>query len=138
MNSLLRISLSVIVSGSLLMAQAPKPAPVPAKPAAAKPVAARPAALVASALDKILKMVTLKLPDASVVSSINAAGKSLKVSTDDLIRFKEAGASDNVIMALSNSMNGTPAAAPTGTSVASVAGVPSNGSRCLSQSQGRC
>ncbi len=111
MNSLLRISLSVIVSGSLLVAQAPKPAPAPAKPAAAKPVATKPAAPVASALDKIFKMVTLKLPDASVVSSINAAGKSLKVSTDDLIRFKEAGASDNVIMALSNSMSGTPTAA---------------------------
>ena len=107
MDSLLRISLSVIVSGTLLVAQAPKPAPAPARPAAAKPVAP-----VASALDKILKMVTLKLPDASVVSSINAAGKSLKVSTDDLIRFKEAGASDNVIVALSNSMNGTPAVEP--------------------------
>ena len=112
MDSLLRISLSVIVSGTLLVAQAPKPAPAPAKPAAAKPAAAKPAAPVASALDKILKMVTLKLPDASVVSSINAAGKSLKVSTDDLIRFKEAGASDNVIVALSNSMNGTPAVEP--------------------------
>ena len=112
MDSLLRISLSVIVSGTLLVAQAPKPAPAPAKPAAAKPAAAKPAAPVASALDKILKMVTLKLPDASVVSSINAAGKSLQVSTDDLIRFKEAGASDNVIVALSNSMNGTPAVEP--------------------------
>lgn len=116
MNPTFRISLAVIVSGSLLLGQAPKPAPAPAKPAAAKP-----AAPVVSALDKILKMVTLKLPDASVVSSINAAGKSLKVSTDDLIRFKEAGASDNVIVALSNSMNGTPAAAPAGTPVAPVA-----------------
>ena len=116
MNSLLRISLSVIVSGTLLVAQAPKPAP-------AKPVAAKPAAPVASALNKILKMVTLKLPDASVVSSINAAGKSLKVSTDDLIQFKEAGASDNVIVALSNSMNGTSVAAATGNSVAPAAPV---------------
>ncbi len=107
MNPTFRISLAVIVSGSLLLGQAPKPAPAPAKPAAAKP-----AAPVVSAVDKILKLVTMKLPDASVVSSINAAGKSLKVSTDDLIRFKEAGASDNVIIALSNSMNGTPAAIP--------------------------
>jgi len=111
MNSFFRLPLAVIVSGSLLVGQAPKPAPAPAKPATAKPAAAKPAAPVVSALDKILKMVTLKLPDASVVSSINAAGKSLKVSTDDLIRFKEAGASDNVIVALSNAMNGAPAAA---------------------------
>ena len=79
MNPTFRISLAVIVSGSLLLGQAPKPAPAPAKPAAAKP-----AAPVVSALDKILKMVTLKLPDASVVSSINAAGKSL---TDLPARF---------------------------------------------------
>ncbi len=111
MNPFFRFPLSVIVSGSLLVGQAPKPSPAPAKPAAAKPAAAKPAAPAVSALDKIFKMVALKLPDASVVSSINAAGKSLKVSTDDLIRFKEAGASDNVIVALSNSMNGTPAAA---------------------------
>ena len=123
MNSLLRISLSVIVSGTLLVAQAPKPATAPAKPAAAKPAAAKPLAPVASALDKILKMVTLKLPDASVVSSINAAGKSLKVSTDDLIRFKEAGASDNVIVALSNSMNGTSAAPATSTPAGPAASV---------------
>lgn len=105
MYPFLRTTVAITLSGALLFAQAPKPAP--AKPAAAKPAAA-PAA---SALDKILKMVTLKLPDASVVSSINAAGKSLKVTPDDLIRFKEAGASDNVIVALSNAMTGTPAPA---------------------------
>lgn len=116
MNPTFRISLAVIVSGSLLLGQAPKPAPAPAKPAAAKP-----AAPVVSAVDKILKLVTMKLPDASVVSSINAAGKSLKVSTDDLIRFKEAGASDNVIIALSNAMNGTPAAVPAAVPVAPAA-----------------
>ena len=121
MNPFFRLPLAVIVSGSLLVGQAPKPAPAPAKPATAKPAAAKPAAPVASALDKILKMVTLKLPDASVVSSINAAGKSLRVSTDDLIRFKEAGASDNVIVALSNSMNGTPAAGGPSTPAAPVA-----------------
>jgi len=111
MNPFFRTIVAVAVSGALAFAQAPKPAP--AKPAAAKPAVAKPAvAPAASALDKIFKMVTLKLPDASVVSSINAAGKSLKVTTDDLIRFKEAGASDNVIVALSNSMGGAPAAAP--------------------------
>jgi curli biogenesis system outer membrane secretion channel CsgG len=110
MNPFFRTSLALALSGAMVLAQAPKPAP--AKPAPAKPAAAKPAAApAASALDKIFKMVTLKLPDASVVSSINAAGKSLKVTPDDLIRFKEAGASDNVIVALSNSMNGTPAAA---------------------------
>ena len=115
MNPFFRTTVAMAVSGALVFAQVPKPAPAKpavAKPAVAKPAAARPAAApAASALDKIFKMVTLKLPDASVVSSINAAGKSLKVTTDDLIRFKEAGASDNVIVALSNSMNGTPAAA---------------------------
>ena len=35
MNPTFRISLAVIVSGSLLLGQAPKPAPAPAKPAAA-------------------------------------------------------------------------------------------------------
>jgi curli biogenesis system outer membrane secretion channel CsgG len=113
MHPLFRNTVAMALSGALLFAQAPKPAP--AKPAAAKPAPAKPAAAApaASALDKIFKMVTLKLPDASVVSSINAAGKSLKVTPDDLIRFKEAGASDNVIVALSNSMNGAaPATAP--------------------------
>lgn len=110
MNPFFRTTVAMVVSGALVFAQAPKPAP--AKPAVAKPAAPRPAAApAASALDKIFKMVSLKLPDASVVSSINAAGKGLKVTTDDLIRFKEAGASDNVIVALSNSMSGTPAAA---------------------------
>lgn len=109
MNPFTRTTVALAVSGALVFAQAPKPAP--AKPAVVKPAAAKPAAVpAASALEKIFKMVTLKLPDASVVSSINAAGKSLKVTTDDLIRFKEAGASDNVIVALSNSMNGAPAA----------------------------
>jgi curli biogenesis system outer membrane secretion channel CsgG len=125
MNPFFRTTIAMAVSGALVFAQAPKPAP--AKPAATKPAApARPAAApAASALDKIFKMVTLKLPDASVVSSINAAGKSLKVTTDDLIRFKEAGASDNVIVALSNSMNGTPgaAAAPSAPSTAKSAPV---------------
>ena len=112
MNPFVRSSLALAVGGALLLAQTPKPAP-------AKPAVAKPAAPAASGLDKILKMVTLKLPDASVVSSIQAAGPSLRVTPDDLIRFKEAGASDNVIVALSNAMSGAapaaksvPAAAP--------------------------
>jgi curli biogenesis system outer membrane secretion channel CsgG len=107
MNPFVRTSLALAVGGALLLAQTPKPAA--AKPAAAKPAAAKPAA---SGLEKIFKMVTLKLPDTSVVSSIQAAGPSLLVTPDDLIRFKEAGASDNVIVALSNAMSGAgPAAA---------------------------
>lgn len=121
MHPFFRTTVAVAMSGALLFAQAPKPAP--AKPAAAKPAAVKPAAAApaASALDKIFKMVTLKLPDASVVSSINAAGKSLHVTPDDLIRFKEAGASDNVIVALSNSMSGTAAAPAAGAPAAKTA-----------------
>jgi len=102
MNPIVRTLLVLAVSGVLLPGQAPKPA-------AAKPAAAAP-----SPLDKIFKLVTLKLPEASVISSIQAAGPSLRVTPDDLIRFKEAGASDNVIVALSNAMSGAaaPAAAP--------------------------
>lgn len=103
MHPFVRTTIALAVSGALLLAQAPKPA-------AAKPAAAGAAA---SALDKIYRMVTLKLPDASVVSSIQTAGPSLRVTPDDLIRFKEAGASDNVIVALSNAMSGAAPAAKT-------------------------
>ncbi|MFN9458537.1 MAG: hypothetical protein ACK6D7_14340, partial [Acidobacteriota bacterium] len=66
MNPFVRTSLALAVGGALLLAQTPKPAP--AKPAAAKPAAAKPAAAkpAASGLEKIFKMVTLKLPDTSV------------------------------------------------------------------------
>ena len=93
MNPLVRTFFALAMSGLLLLGQASKPAVGP--------------------LEKILKMVTLKLPDASVVSSIQAAGPSLRVTPDDLIRFKEAGASDNVIVALSNAMSGAAPAAKT-------------------------
>lgn len=51
----------------------------------------------------------MKLPDASIISSIQAVGKTLQVTLDDLICFEGAGASENVIVALSNVMASAPA-----------------------------
>ena len=66
---------------------------------------------VQSPLAKIIQMVEMKLPEAAVLSAIKNAGP-LKVSSDDFIRLKKAGATDNVLVALSG---GTPAPSPAAT-----------------------
>lgn len=78
-------------------------------------------------IDKIFKLVTMKLPEASIINSIRQAGKGLKVTPDDLIRFKEAGASDNVIVALTDAMSDAPAVNSGSASTAS-AGLPKQAS----------
>ncbi len=92
-----RIALIVILSLAPLSAQAPKKTPTPQSPIA-----------------KIVQMVEMKLPEAAVLNAIKNAGP-LKVTSDDFIRLKKAGASDNVLVALSGgdaAPTGSPAAAP--------------------------
>ena len=99
--------------------QAPAPA-APAKKAAtpaAKTAAPKTAAPKASSpMAKIMQMVEMKLPDAAVMNAIKSAGP-LNPSADDFIKLKKLGASDAIIVALSE---GGAAAAP------SAAGAPAN------------
>jgi curli biogenesis system outer membrane secretion channel CsgG len=100
-------------------AAAPKQAPAattPAKPAAASKVAPVKGVVKTAVkpIDQILKMVRLKMPEATIVQQIHQYGTALRAQPDDLIALKEAGASDGILLALSGS--GTPAAKPgTGT-----------------------
>ncbi len=72
------------------------------------PLPPKKTAPVQSPLAKIIQMVEMKLPEAAVLSAIQNAGP-LKLSSDDFIRLKKAGATDNVLVALSG---GTPTASP--------------------------
>ena len=106
--NVLRSLTSMILTLGLLSAQAPpKPAAPPAaKPAAvapakpAPPAAPKPAALAKGiTVDRVIQLVKAKLPDAAILSQIKNA--KLMASVDDLLRVKEAGASDAIINALS-------------------------------------
>ncbi|WP_051669445.1 CsgG/HfaB family protein [Bryobacter aggregatus] len=89
----MRTQIALLVVLSLVPASAQQPA------GAVKKTPAKPAA-VQSPLAKIVQMVEMKLPEAAVLNAIKSAGP-LNPSADDFIRLKKAGASDNVIVALS-------------------------------------
>jgi curli biogenesis system outer membrane secretion channel CsgG len=116
-------------------AAAPKPAAAPAKPAVppapAKPAAvpaapAKPAAAPAVApkkpaaadltVDKLVQMVKMKMPEATILQAVRANKKTLKPTVDDLMKLKEAGASDAIINELSGAGGGD--AAPAAAAVA--------------------
>lgn len=108
----LRSFICLLVSIGLLSAQTPPPKPAAAPPAAkpaatpAKPVAtpAKPAGVT---IDRVIQLVKAKLPEAVILNQIRSA--KLTASVDDLLRLKEAGASDNIINELSG-VGATPAA----------------------------
>ena len=123
MNALRSLT-SLVLSLGLLSAQAPpkpaapaavKPAAVaPAKPAAA-PQAAKPPAPAKAGLtvDRVIQLVKAKLPEAAILSQIKNA--KLTASVDDLLRVKEAGASDGIINALSGAGEETAPSVSAGT-----------------------
>ncbi len=55
----------------------------------------------AMTVDKLVQMVKMKMPEATILQSVRANKKTLKPSVDDLIKLKEAGASDAIINELS-------------------------------------
>jgi curli biogenesis system outer membrane secretion channel CsgG len=76
-------------------------------------VAQAPASKAAPAMTvaKIIQMVKMKMPEATILQSIKANKKSLKPTVDDLMNLKEAGASDAIINEISGAES-APAAAP--------------------------
>src|SRR5258707_10232054 len=61
-------------------------------------------------VDKLVQMVKMKMPEATILQSVRANKKSLKPSLDDLMKLKEAGASDAIINELSGAESSAPAA----------------------------
>lgn len=55
---------------------------------------------VASTTDDIIKMITAKLPDETILLQVKRTNSSIDLSTDDLVRLKEAGASDELLKEL--------------------------------------
>ena len=76
--------------------------PLTAWPQAATP-AKRPAAAnsTAAGVDKLVKMVKAKMPDQSTLSAAKQGNLIGKLSADDLLKLKEAGASDDLLVGLS-------------------------------------
>ncbi len=86
---MLRTILACALSAALCVTAAAQP---PAKKAA-------PAAP-ASLTDKLVQMIKMKMPDATILKAAGNAGANLQA--DDLIRLKEAGASDSLLVALTS------------------------------------
>ncbi len=101
-----RNHLAVFVAFTLVLG-AQTPPPKPATKPAAKP-ASRPAAP-AGPVGKIVQMLEMKLPEPVILKAIETSGP-ITASPDDLIRLKKAGASDAVMMAISNAASAAPAA----------------------------
>lgn len=123
----------IVPAGAQTPAAAPKPAATPA-PAQAKPAtpaavpAAKPAVPAAAtkapafSIDKLVQMVKMKMPEATILQAVRANKKVLKPTVDDLMRLKEAGASDAIINELSGvGGDAAPAAAATAAVVAKTA-----------------
>jgi hypothetical protein len=51
-------------------------------------------------VDDVIKMVQVKLADDLVISQIKGSGKPFRLSTDEMVRLKNAGVSDEVIRAM--------------------------------------
>ena len=79
----------------------------PAKPRAAATNS------VAAGVDKLVKMVKAKMPDPSTLSAARQANLIGKLSPDDMLKLKEAGASDDLLVGLSGDASGAaPSPAP--------------------------
>lgn len=89
---------ATVVAGALALAAGQAPPAKKAPPAAVKPAA--------TLTDKLVQMIKMKMPDATILKAAGNGGGSL--GADDLIRLKEAGASDNLLVALTS--GGAPAA----------------------------
>ena len=72
----------------------------------------------AMTVDKLVQMVKMKMPEATILQAVRANKKSLKPSVDDLMKLKEAGASDAIINELSGAAE---APAATGTAAPAAA-----------------
>lgn len=101
----------------------PQAAPAKAQTAPAKPLAAapKPAQRQGRPIDQIKKMVSLKMPEASILNQIRNQAGGVTATTDDLIELKTLGASDAIILALSG---GGAAPAPVASPAKSVAEAP--------------
>ncbi len=76
---------------------------------------------------KLVQMVKMKMPEATILQSIRANRKTLKPSVDDLMKLKEAGASDAIINELSGAESSpAPAAAAAPAPVLTKAAAPVN------------
>src|ERR1039458_9103289 len=87
------------------------PAVAQAAPAASKQASS------AMTVTKLIQMVKMKMPEATILQSIRANKKTLKPTVDQLMALKEAGASDAIINELSGAesapaSDAAPAAAP--------------------------
>jgi curli biogenesis system outer membrane secretion channel CsgG len=89
-------------------AQAP-PAKTASPKTAVKSAAPKPTAAATGPVSKIVQMLEMKLPEAVILKAIESAGQ-INASPDDLIRLKKAGATDEVILAISNAANAAPVA----------------------------
>ncbi len=92
---------ATLAAGALALVAGQAP-PAKKAPAAA---AAKPAATLT---DKLVQMIKMKMPDATILKAAGNGGASL--GADDLIRLKEAGASDSLLVTLAS--GGAPPSAP--------------------------
>lgn len=125
----LRSGMAAIVSLSVALGQTPVPKPaVPAKPAMpAKPTVARPAAprvaAPANAVDQVLQLVKLKMPEGAILKKIGEL-KGLNPSMDQLVALRTAGASDAVISAITGTGGGAAPAVAAAVAPVAVAAAP--------------
>ncbi len=98
--------LCVLCAAATLAAQAPPPAPQPAKPVAPRPVVARKV----SPVDQVIQMTKAKVSEALIIKQLQKANKPVELSGDDMVKLKEAGVSEQVILVLMDPAT-TPAAA---------------------------
>lgn len=63
-------------------------------------------------VNDVIKMVQVKLADDLIIAQVKRSGKPLALSTDDLVRLKAAGASDDVIRAMINPQQGVTPTSP--------------------------
>jgi curli biogenesis system outer membrane secretion channel CsgG len=105
-------------------AQAPASAPSPAKKAApaAKKNLASPVATAASVTDKLVQLIKMKMPDPAILKAAGNAGASF--GPDDLIKLKEAGASDALLVSLTAGAAPAAAVPAAGTTRAAPAAAP--------------
>jgi curli biogenesis system outer membrane secretion channel CsgG len=106
MTPSLKQQLVALLLCALLVVPAGAQAPAPAKQTPAKKTAAP-----AMTVDKLIQMVKMKMPEATVLQAVRDNKKSLKPSIDQLMALKEAGASDAIINELSGAAE-APASAP--------------------------
>ena len=85
--------------------------PLAAAPEAA-PGAVTPPTAAGTPTDEIFKMIAAKLPEETILLQVRKAGGTVNLSTDDLIRLKQAGATDQFVRSLLQGDGVQPAVAP--------------------------